>query len=149
MDGASHRAASSLRTRRCSVFPSRHERRSAKRYSAIRGLYRQFELIYIVADERDVIRVRTNYRHGEDIYLYRTTATPAQARERFHEYLRSLNEIRDHPRWYNAITTNCTHWEHDVHAAHTWAVYSSTWQYLGLWRSTTKTFYPCGIGSAE
>ena len=77
-------------------------------YSAIGGLYRQFELIYIVADERDVIRVRTNYRQGEEIYLYRTTFTAAQARERFQEYLRSLNQIRDHPRWYNAVTTNCT-----------------------------------------
>ena len=65
-------------------------------------------MIYVVADERDVIRVRTNFRHGEDISLYRTTITPAQARERFHEYVRSLNQIRDHPRWYNAITTNCT-----------------------------------------
>jgi hypothetical protein len=86
-------------------------------YSAIRGLYRQFELIYIVADERDVIRVRTNYRRGEDIYLYRASVTPAQARERFHEYLRSLNEIRDHPRWYNAITTNCTTSIRDQHPA--------------------------------
>jgi hypothetical protein len=77
-------------------------------YSAIGGLYRQFALIYVVADERDVVRVRTNYRHGEDIYLYRTTTTPAEARERFHEYLRTLNAMRDHPRWYNAITTNCT-----------------------------------------
>ena len=47
-------------------------------YSAIGGLYRQFALIYIVADERDVIRVRTNYRKGEDVYLYRTTISPAQ-----------------------------------------------------------------------
>ncbi len=77
-------------------------------YSAIGGLYRQFELTYIVADERDVIRVRTNYRQGEDIYLYRTAAQPAQARERFLEYVRSLNHKRDHPRWYSAITTNCT-----------------------------------------
>ena len=84
-------------------------------YSAIGGLYRQFALIYIVADERDVIRVRTNYRHGEDIYLYRTTATPAQARERFLEYLRSVSQIRDHPRWYNAITTNCTTSIRDQH----------------------------------
>ncbi len=76
-------------------------------YSAIGGLYRQFELIYLVSDERDVIRLRTNYR-GEDIYLYRTVMTPAQARERFLEYLRSLNQIREHPRWYNAVTTNCT-----------------------------------------
>src|SRR6267378_2108334 len=57
-------------------------------YSTLRGFFKQFELIYIVADERDVIRVRTNYRHGEEIYLYRTTVTPAQARERFQEYLR-------------------------------------------------------------
>ena len=76
-------------------------------YSTIGGLYRQFELIYIVADERDVIRVRTNYRK-EDIYLYHTTISPAQARERFLEYIHSLNALRNKPRWYNAITTNCT-----------------------------------------
>jgi hypothetical protein len=77
-------------------------------YSAIGGIYRQFELIYIVADERDVLRVRTNYRHGEDVYLYRTMASPAQARERFLEYVNALNGLRTRPRWYNAITTNCT-----------------------------------------
>jgi hypothetical protein len=77
-------------------------------YSAIEGLYRRFELIYIVADERDVIRVRTNYRKGEDIYLYHTTISSAQSRERFLEYIRSLNVMRDKPRCYNAITTNCT-----------------------------------------
>ncbi len=76
-------------------------------YSTIGGLYRQFELIYIVADERDVIRVRTNYRK-EDIYLYRMTISPAHARERFLEYIHSLNALRNKPRWYNAITTNCT-----------------------------------------
>src|SRR6266480_5173694 len=76
-------------------------------YSTIGGLYRQFELIYVVADERDVIRLRTNYRH-EDIYLYRTTISPAHARERFLEYIHSLNALRNKPSWYNAITTNCT-----------------------------------------
>ncbi len=89
-------------------FSVETRKQTGQSYSAIRGLYRQFELIYIVADERDVIRVRTNYRQGEEIYLYHTTATAAQARERFQEYLRSLNQLRDHPRWYNAITTNCT-----------------------------------------
>ena len=56
-----------------------------QQYSAVRGLYRQYTLIYIVADERDSIRVRSNYRHGEDVYLYRTMASPAQARVRFLE----------------------------------------------------------------
>jgi Domain of unknown function (DUF4105) len=96
-------------------FSIETRKQAGQTYSAIRGLYRQFALIYVVADERDVIRLRTNYRHGEDIYLYRTTVTPAQARERFQEYLRSLNEIRDHPRWYNAITTNCTTSIRDQH----------------------------------
>lgn len=77
-------------------------------YSAIGGLYRQFELIYIAADERDVIRVRTNFRKGEDVYLYRLTLPLARVRERFLEYAHSLNAMRDKPRWYNAVTTNCT-----------------------------------------
>ena len=77
-------------------------------YSAVRGLYRQYTLIYVVADERDSIRVRSNYRHGEDVYLYRTLASPPEARERFLEYIQTINILRDHPRWYNAVTTNCT-----------------------------------------
>ena len=88
-------------------FSIETRRKVGQTYSAIEGLYRQFELIYIVADERDVIRVRTNYR-DEDIYLYHTTISPARARERFLEYIRSLNALRNKPRWYNAITTNCT-----------------------------------------
>jgi hypothetical protein len=77
-------------------------------YSALRGLYRQYTFIYIVADERDSILVRSKYRHGEDVYLYHTLASPAQARARFLEYVAAINSLRDHPRWYNAITTNCT-----------------------------------------
>src|SRR5262245_9999089 len=77
-------------------------------YSAIRGFYRQYTLIYIASDERDVIRVRTNYRHGEDLYLYRTLASPEQARARFLEYIRAMNRLHEHPRWYNAVTANCT-----------------------------------------
>jgi Domain of unknown function (DUF4105) len=79
-----------------------------QQYSALRGLYRQYTLIYVIADERDSIRVRSKYRHGEDVYLYRTLASPMQARARFLEYLKATNTLRDHPRWYNALTSNCT-----------------------------------------
>jgi Domain of unknown function (DUF4105) len=78
-----------------------------QKYSALHGLYRQYTLIYIVADERDTIRVRSNYRH-EDVYVYHTLASPVQARERFLEYIRTMNALRDHARWYNEITANCT-----------------------------------------
>lgn len=77
-------------------------------YSALRGLYRQYTLISVVADERDSIRVRSNYRHGEEVYSYRTMGSPAQARTRFLEYLNTINALRDHPHWYNALTSNCT-----------------------------------------
>ena len=77
-------------------------------YSALLGFFRQFELIYVIADERDVIRVRTNYRHGEDLYLYHTRAGPAHARAVFLDYLKTANYLHDHPQWYNALTSNCT-----------------------------------------
>jgi hypothetical protein len=78
-----------------------------QKYSALEGLYRQYTLIYVVADERDCIRLRSNYRR-EDVYLYRTLASPAQARERFREYINTLNALHEYPRWYNAVTSNCT-----------------------------------------
>ena len=79
-----------------------------EKYSAIGGFYRRFELMYIAADERDVIRLRSTFRKGEDVFLYRLKATPEKARERFMDYLTTLNKLRDHPRWYNAATSNCT-----------------------------------------
>jgi hypothetical protein len=83
-------------------------KQTGQSYSALLGFFRQYTLIYVIADERDVIRVRTNYRKGEDLYLYRTSATPAQARNILLDYLKTANDLHEHPRWYNALTTNCT-----------------------------------------
>lgn len=77
-------------------------------YSALRGFFRQYELIYTVADERDVIRLRTNYRVGEEVYLYRTTASADAAKGIFLDYIASMNALHEQPVFYNAITSNCT-----------------------------------------
>ncbi len=77
-------------------------------YSALLGFFRQYELIYTIADERDVIRLRTNYRIGEEVYLYRTTATPVEAKAIFLDYIASMNALHERPAFYNAITSNCT-----------------------------------------
>ncbi len=77
-------------------------------YSAIKGLFRQFELIYIVGDERDLVRLRTNYRQGEEAYLFRLRGSPAQARAFLLGYLRRVNSLRQRPEWYSAVTHNCT-----------------------------------------
>jgi len=77
-------------------------------YSAILGFFRQYELIFITADERDVIRLRTNFRKDEQVFMYRTTVSADRAREIFLIYADYLNQLRDHPEWYNALTRNCT-----------------------------------------
>jgi hypothetical protein len=77
-------------------------------YSAIRGFFRQYALTYIASDERDVIRLRTNYRKDEEVYVFRTTVKPPMARKLFLDYMQRANELHARPEWYNAITNNCT-----------------------------------------
>lgn len=77
-------------------------------YSAIKGLFRQFEVTYVVADERDLVRLRTNYRKGEDAYLFRLRGTREQARVFFLDYVNKMNSLHKQPKWYNAVTGNCT-----------------------------------------
>jgi hypothetical protein len=76
-------------------------------YSTIKGFFRQYELTYVVADERDLIGLRTNYR-GEQVYLYRLNASADLIRNIFLDYLLEVNSLKDHPEWYNALTGNCT-----------------------------------------
>jgi Domain of unknown function (DUF4105) len=78
-------------------------------YSTIAGFFKQYELVYVVADERDVIRVRTTYRQPqEDVYVYRLHGPRENLRRVFLNYVQTINEMREHPRFYNTLTTNCT-----------------------------------------
>jgi hypothetical protein len=81
-----------------------------KPYATLPGIFRQYELAYVVADERDVIRVRTNYRKDppEEVYLFRVVGDLANGRRVFLDYMRDINALREHPRFYNTLTTNCT-----------------------------------------
>lgn len=76
-------------------------------YSAVLGFFRQYELYYVVADERDVIGVRSNHR-GEDVYLYRMKTPVPLARALLVDYLEEMNRLVNSPRWYNALVDNCT-----------------------------------------
>jgi hypothetical protein len=76
-------------------------------YSALRGFFRQYELIYVLADERDLVRLRTNYRN-EDVYLYRLAFNPDVAGPVFLQYLHQMNALFENPQWYNALLSNCT-----------------------------------------
>jgi hypothetical protein len=71
------------------------------------GIYKQFEILYILADERDVVRLRTNHRR-EEVYLFRTLLTPDESRQFLREVLREVNDLRDHPQFYRTLGNNCT-----------------------------------------
>jgi hypothetical protein len=79
-------------------------------YSAVRGFFRQYEIYYVVADERDVIRLRTNYRRDppEDVYLFEVKGPIENGRRVFMEYMRQINELKARPEFYNTLTSNCT-----------------------------------------
>ncbi len=79
-------------------------------YSSLKGFFRQYELVYVVADERDVVRVRTNYRKDppEDVYLYRVYGPRENLRRVFLDYVREIDALYARPKFYNTVTTNCT-----------------------------------------
>jgi hypothetical protein len=79
-------------------------------YSTIKGFFRQYELYYVVADERDVIRLRTNYRRDppEEVYIYRIIGDIEDGRRLFLAYVDQLNQLKARPEFYNSLTTNCT-----------------------------------------
>ncbi|OOG41614.1 hypothetical protein B0E51_06295 [Rhodanobacter sp. C05] len=89
------------------VFSVEIRRKRGQQYSAIGGFFKQFETILVAADERDIIRVRTNVR-GEDDYLYPLRMDKAAMRALFLSYVHAANKLAITPAFYNTITSNCT-----------------------------------------
>lgn len=82
--------------------PEEHES-----YSVLRSCFKQYELIYVAGDEKDLVRSRTNLR-DEALYLYHIDTTDAAMRRIFLDYCRRMNELKAHPEWYYILTRNCT-----------------------------------------
>ena len=89
------------------VFSVEIRRKQGESFSEIGGFFKEFELSILAADERDVIRVRTNVR-GEDDYLYRIKMPASAMRSLFLAYIDQANRLADTPRFYNTVTANCT-----------------------------------------
>ncbi|MHB8954176.1 MAG: Lnb N-terminal periplasmic domain-containing protein [Pirellulaceae bacterium] len=76
-------------------------------YSAVGGTMRQFEIIYVLADERDLIQLRTEVRDS-DVYVYRCRFTPDEVRALFIDILKRVNTLKKHPEFYDTLANNCT-----------------------------------------
>ncbi len=82
-------------------------RERGEKYSAVKGFFNQYELIYVVGDERDLIRLRTEH-HMNDVYVYRTRAKGQQVRALFEDVMSRANRLADSPEFYHTLTNNCT-----------------------------------------
>jgi len=80
---------------------------AGENYESLKGFINQFELMYVVADERDVIPLRTKHREV-DVYVYRAKSDPRLARAMFTDVMERVNQIADQPEYYNTLTNNCT-----------------------------------------
>jgi hypothetical protein len=89
------------------VFSVEIRRQRTQAFSEIGGFFKEFELSILAADERDVVRLRTNVR-GEDVYLYRLQLPQHATRSLFLGYVGEANSLLDSPRFYNTVTVNCT-----------------------------------------
>lgn len=76
-------------------------------YDPAMGAFGQYELIYVIADERDLIPVRVEHR-DVDVYVYRSTAPPEMARKLFVDMLKRANQLYEHPEFYDTLGNNCT-----------------------------------------
>ncbi|MGC3985631.1 MAG: DUF4105 domain-containing protein [Pseudorhodoferax sp.] len=89
------------------TFSIEIRRERGESFSAVAGFFKQYELSLVAADERDILRVRTNVR-GEDVYLYRVQLAPAAQRALFLAYLAEAEALARQPRFYDTLTANCT-----------------------------------------
>jgi hypothetical protein len=78
-----------------------------EKYNPVLGLGRQFELIYVLGDEKDLVRVRTEHRDAE-VYVYPSVATPRQAQALFVDMMERVNKLAVEPEFYHSIANNCT-----------------------------------------
>ncbi|HZO07948.1 MAG TPA: DUF4105 domain-containing protein [Myxococcota bacterium] len=75
-------------------------------WGALPGIFRQFEVIYVLGDERDLLGQRTHAR-GEEVFVYPIRVDRADLRAVFLETLRAVNELAVHPDWYDTLSRNC------------------------------------------
>ena len=76
-------------------------------FSPLRGLLREYEIMYVIGDERDLVKLRTNYRNDK-VFLYPIRTTPERRRAMFIDMLTRANQLADRPEMYNTLTNTCT-----------------------------------------
>jgi hypothetical protein len=110
-------------------------------YSPLRGLFRSYELMFVLGDERDIVRLRTNIRR-ERVYMYRLRMPRQRLRRLLLDYISRVEKLATQPAWYNSVTSNCTtNLFYRGHASVPW------WMKLGIFLNgfSARTMYRLGF----
>lgn len=78
-----------------------------EQFSAIKGLFKQYELMYVLADEQDVVKLRSNYRK-DDVYIYPIKVQKQGVQDIFLDMIKKTNHLKEYPEFYHSITNTCT-----------------------------------------
>ena len=119
-------------------------KRAAQRwqsYSPLWGLFRSYQLMFVLGDERDIVRLRTNIRR-ERVYMYRLRLPPEHLRRLLLDYVSRVEMLATQPAWYNSVTSNCTtNLFYHGHATVPW------WMKLGIFLNgfSARTMYRLGF----
>jgi hypothetical protein len=89
------------------TFSAEIRRELGEEYGALRGLFRQYELMYVAGDERDLVQLRTHHRK-ETVHLHPLVGSIAAKAAAFLDIARTINELREEPVFYNTLSNNCT-----------------------------------------
>ncbi|NOK35016.1 DUF4105 domain-containing protein [Corallococcus exercitus] len=89
------------------VFSVEVRREQGETFSALGGLFRRFEIAYVVGDERDLVQLRSNFRH-DDVYVYPVTASRERITAFFMDMVQRMNGLHTQPEFYDTLTSNCT-----------------------------------------
>jgi hypothetical protein len=84
----------------------KYEKKRGEKYSAVRGLLRQFELMYVIADERDVVKLRTDH-HKDNVFLYPLKLSKEKSQELFRDMLKRANALSQTPEFYHSARNAC------------------------------------------
>jgi len=76
-------------------------------FSALKGLFKQYEIMYVVGDERDLVKLRTNYRKDQ-VYMYPINISKEKSQALFLSMIEKVNSLKEKPQFYNTLTSTCT-----------------------------------------
>ncbi len=82
-------------------------REKDEEYSVLRGLLHQFEIVYVIGDEDDLLGVRLE-RLKDTLYIHPVQVEVATCRQFLTDLLEAANGVSERPEWYNTLRSNCT-----------------------------------------